>query len=98
MKTLEEIINSGNYRHAVVVLKNKQEIEGIFVEVRVDRDSLDTNQKAYDIRHSDNNDSKPATIENKVGVNWFGTLITESTLLFPQKDEYLKIVDFCFTD
>ena len=53
MKTLEEIINSGNYRHAVVVLKNKQEIEGIFVEVRVNRDSLDVNQKAYDIRHSD---------------------------------------------
>lgn len=65
MKTLEEIINSGNYRHAVVVLKNKQEIEGIFVEVRVNRDSLDVNQKAYDIRHSDNDDSKPTTIEKE---------------------------------
>lgn len=98
MKTLQEILDSNDYRPAVVILENKQEIEGIFVDIRLNRNSLNVGQKAYDIRSSDCNDSKPATIENSVSVNWFGTLITKTTLSFPNNDEYLQIVNFSFTD
>ena len=97
MKTLQEILNSKDYRHVIILLRNKQEIEGIFTEVRLDRNSLDAGLNAYDIRHSDNNDSKPATLEARVAVNWFGTVITKTSVSFPENDAFLRIKEFYLT-
>lgn len=47
---------------------------------RVSREDIPEGLFLYDIRHSDNDWGQPATLENTVRVNWFGTIITKEPI------------------
>lgn len=46
----------------------------------------------YEIRHDDNN-WEPATIEEKVAVNFWGTLVSKADLKSYMKDNYYALTD-----
>lgn len=72
----------------------EKEINGWFSDFRV----KDTPKgfKTYELRHSDDDDTIPVTIENKVNVNFFGTFITEENVL--GKKKHLNIDDSDFSE
>lgn len=91
MKTVKDLFSGdGNLRPITLVLSNGATITCPITEYRVDR-SQDTEGKIlYDIRHSDDDWCDPATVEENVVVNWFGTiLLNEPIDLGPNK--YLEI-------
>lgn len=57
---------------------------------RIDKGTLPQGVYCYDIRHSDSNFNKPATLENRVAVNFYGTIITKEPIPLPAED-YLQI-------
>ncbi len=51
--------------------------EALFTNDRIDRSQVPQGYYAYDIRHDDEDDREPATIEPTVNVNRFGTILTQ---------------------
>ena len=47
----------------------------------------------YELRGSDDDPEKPITLENRVGVNFAGTVITAEELKFPKSKKYLSVKD-----
>ena len=45
----------------------------------------------YELRGSDNDPGEPTSLENRVGVNFCGTIITAEEMKFPKNKEYLPI-------
>ncbi len=70
-------------------------IRGLFSELRVDASTIPKGLFPYGIRYSDDDDSVPATIESRVWVNYFGTIIVEEPLNFGGSD-YIEITDWNF--
>ena len=69
--------------------------EGDLIEAYIDDKEVPEGLHVYQIRHSDNNWSIPATLEKCVAVNYFGAFITEENLdgLFKETD-YVDIFDW----
>lgn len=98
MKTVKELLSgSGDLRPITLTLSNGARITCLITEYRIDR-SQDTEGKTlYDIRHSDDDWCDPATVEESVVVNWYGTiLLNEPIELGP--DKYLEIEDYWYED
>jgi hypothetical protein len=70
-------------------------IEGIFSDLRVDVTTIPDGLIPYSIRHRDDDDSVPATIETCVVANYFGTLIVDEPLYFDCRD-HIEILDWNF--
>lgn len=51
---------------------------------------------ATELRHPDNDDSKPVTLEPKVYANFYGAFITKDPVVFPPIDGYYKVLDWNF--
>lgn len=71
--------------------------EVLFSQLRIDRDTLPKGIYAYDLRHGDD-DGVPCTLEKRVAVDHFGTVLTNRPFSFP-KDGYRRIGedDYSFT-
>lgn len=50
------------------------------VEDRIDTENRDPNLHYYEIRHSDDDWGNPVSIDEAIGVNFFGLLITSSPI------------------
>ena len=54
---------------------------------RIDEDKLRDNQRLYHLRHGDNNDwSVPVTVENRVMVSFWGSLVATEEIGFEEGD------------
>jgi hypothetical protein len=79
----------------------------LFTDSRIDRVTVPANLYCYDLRGSDNDPGKPVTVENKVGVNHAGTVLTIEPVTIPEEGyrrlrgkinflgEHLDIPSFC---
>lgn len=84
---------------------NTEEFEGfeifgraaLFTNARINRDTLPKGVYAYDLRHGDSG-ARPCTVENRVIVNHFGTVLLNSPIAL-SKDGYRKVrsKDYNFT-
>lgn len=94
VQTVKNITEGKLGRQITLIVEGGREINGILSEERVTR-KKDTMEKClYDIRHSDNDWCDPATLERQVLVNWFGTIILDTPIEFPEGQDYLEIEDY----
>jgi hypothetical protein len=70
-------------------------IEGLFSDLRLDSKTLPDGLTAYKIRHSDDDDSVPITIDTCVVAHCFGTLIVNVPLDFGGSG-HIEILDWNF--
>lgn len=101
MKTVKQLIKSGDLRPFTVEYDTPdgtRTVTGLLSEERVNHTKDLEGKYLHDIRHSDNDFCDPATIENQVTVNWFGTLILNEPFTFPKGQDYVDIVDYSFED
>lgn len=78
-------------------LKDGRNITGWLIDGRVDTTGFDPSFHAYALRHSDEDDMAPVSLEQAVLVNHFGTFITKSDLLVQTDSNvkpYIDIVDY----
>jgi hypothetical protein len=54
----------------------------IFTDIRIDPSTLPAGLHAYELRHSDDDWGQPTSLEEHVGVNYFGTVISQSEIPF----------------
>lgn len=97
MRTLKEIFQDIDYKPEFIVLylADGQEIRGLFIDEPVDTSSDKMGREyVYGIRHCDDDDSLPATVEKNVSVNRFGTILCESPIR--NLEDYIEIEDFGF--
>lgn len=100
MKTVKELLQTAGCRPITLVFEDDQKVCGLLSEVRVDREKGIEGKYLYDIRHSDNDWCDPATLEKKVIVNWFGTLIVDKPIQALEGPDrpYKEIVDWSYDD
>lgn len=98
MTTVEKILKAPNPQEMVLELADGQTVRGILVEERVSRSEIPPGIHLYDIRHSDEDWCEPATIEHRVLVNWYGTLIVNRPIPFPNGINYLEISEYSLVD
>ena len=61
-----------------LVLENGISVEGEFIDLRITVDTLPKGKQWYQIRHSDDDGSEPASLKRGcVVVNFFGTFICD---------------------
>jgi hypothetical protein len=72
-------------------------IDGLFSELRPIAETIPDGLIPYSIRHRDDDDSVPVTIEACVVVNYFGTLIVNAPLDFGGSD-HIAIIGWSFND
>ncbi len=95
--SVKQILNAEYVKRISIETKDGQIINGILSERRIGRE-LETEDKfIYDIRHSDADWCEPATLENYVWVNWYGSIIVDAPISF-QDEPYLEITNYCLTD
>lgn len=100
-KTVKQLMKEGDLRPFTVEFSSpvgKVRVTGLLSEYRVDRSHDSEGKHLYDIRHSDNDWCDPATIERKVLVNWFGTLILCEPITLLENQDYLEISDYWYED
>lgn len=87
-RTVKELLKvKGDARPVTIEYGDNQSVSCLLTEYRVDH--TDTQGKfLYDIRHSDDDSCEPATIEEYVFVNWFGTLICDEPISFGTNKYY----------
>ena len=73
------------------------DIYGLFSEYRLKDAVLPKGLIAYGVRHSDDDDSVPSTIEPSATVNYFGSLIVDRPLDFRGK-EHIDITEWGFDE
>lgn len=73
------------------------DVYGLFSEYRFEDTVLPAGLIAYGVRHSDDDDSVPCTIEPSVSVNYFGALIVDKPLDFGGKD-HINITEWGFDE
>ena len=70
------------------------EINGMFTELRVEKNSIPEGVHCYAIRHSDYDWSEPITIEpNLFIINYYGSFITKREIIFHNKDDQFLIIN-----
>lgn len=94
--TVKTVLENGTATRVIIETNDNQVIDGFLSEQRLNRDNDTDGKYIYDIRHIDNDWCEPATIENRVLVNWFGCLITEYPILFPDETKFLTISKFSY--
>ena len=79
----------------------------LFINSRIDRATVPGNLYCYDLRGSDNDPGRPVTVENKVGVNHAGAVLTIEPVTIPEEGykrrrgkinslgEHLNLPSFC---
>lgn len=105
MKTWKQLTNDKEFEPQFIDLtipsrfdNSKEEIiTAMIIEERIDKQTLPAKWIGYDIRHSDDDSGQPATIEENVTVNFFGTILVDKLLDFDGKD-YIKILDYGYQD
>lgn len=61
-----------------LVLENGISVKGEFIDLRIMAETLPPNKEWYQIRHSDDDGSEPASLKRGcVAVNFFGTFICD---------------------
>lgn len=97
-RTVKELLGTKGYvRPVVMVYGENQMVRCLITEYRVDHTNHTEGKYLYDIRHSDDDWCEPATIEQHVLVNWFGTLICDNPISFGP-DEYYEIKAWRYED
>jgi hypothetical protein len=70
------------------------EYEGEFTSERVERTTVPEGLYTYECRHNDDGYvDVPATIEDKVFVNFCGTFFTDKKVYFPDKMDHCIVID-----
>lgn len=92
--TVRQILNSDYIRSICIETNTRQKIEGIISEYHIDKKIETEGRYIYDIRHTDESLCEPATIENHVMVNWYGCLITDHPIIFPDGTDHLIITSY----
>jgi len=64
-------------------------VNAILVEKRIPEEERNSGLYYYGVRHSDDDWGKPVTIEVNVRFNFYGTLITDEPLRFPEGKDYI---------
>lgn len=64
--------------------------EGLFIDLRIDFDTVPRGLFCYELRHDDDGKGDPVTLENKVFVNFYGTVILKEAIDF-NKDDFIDI-------
>ena len=68
-----------------------------YSEARIDDVTIPTGWSKASLRHSDDDDCCPATVEKSVGVNRFGDIVYfGKELPYPKSDPYFRITDWGF--
>lgn len=65
----------------------------LFGDFRIDRSTVPDGWYCYDIRGSDYDPGRPATLELKVIVNHAGTILSPEIIPFPKGKDYREISD-----
>jgi hypothetical protein len=100
LKTVKELLQSNDIRPITLFFENGTEISGLFSEFRVHHHTDTESKYLYDIRHTDEYWCEPATLEKRVMVNWFGTLIVDEPIEILESDNgaYLEITDYGYDE
>lgn len=74
-------------------LSRTKKIEGDYFEFRIKPNSIPKDKYMYHIRHASSGKKQYYSIEPNVMVNFYGTLITDTPIDFPNSigDRYLEI-------
>ncbi|WP_373257374.1 LPD28 domain-containing protein [Phocaeicola vulgatus] len=82
----------------LLTLENGKTIEGEFIDLRIDTNTLPKGKLWYHIRHSDDDGAEPASLKNGcVVVNFYGTFICDPIDDFPCGQE-LEIADWSYPE
>lgn len=100
LKTVKELLQSNDIRPITLFFEDGTEISGLFSEFRVYHKKDTEGKYLYDIRHTDGDWCEPATLEKRVMVNWFGTLIVDEPIEIIESDNgaYLEITDYGYDE
>lgn len=71
-----------------------KDVECLFSEERIDDETVPDGFNKYDIRHADYDSGQPCTLEKKVTVNYYGSVLLLQELDFGDKD----YIDICGED
>lgn len=63
----------------------------LFTDGRIDRNTVPEGLHCYDLRGSDDDPGRPATVENSVAVNHAGTVLTPAPVKFAKGRDYRLI-------
>jgi hypothetical protein len=66
----------------ITITTPRGDIKGLFSDLCVDITTIPKGLIPYNIRHSDDDDSVPVTVETFVAVNYFGTILVNTPLDF----------------
>ena len=95
-KSLKDLLQGNDLSPITLHLDGGKKITGLLAECRVRRDEPVEGKYLYDIRHSDNDWCDPATLEHRVMVNWFGTIILDEPVDFPDGQDCIDIEDYSY--
>lgn len=100
---LRDIENMGVGTRVMVIILNHPSWEshvrlsGWFSGGRIPKDKVPSWAHKLSLRHTDDDDSIPATAEASVGVNFFGDFVYEGDpIVYPAEDNYVNVVDWWF--
>lgn len=80
-----------------VTLDNGQVVEGEFIDIRIDLNTIPSDKKRFSIRHSDDDGGEPASlIDGGCLVNFFGVLICDKNVELPEPETC--VVDYDYLD
>lgn len=90
--------NSEDKTPMSLVLENGISVKGEFIDLRIMAETLPPNKEWYQIRHSDDDGSEPASLKRGcVIVNFFGTFICDPIKEITDGEE-INISEWTFED
>lgn len=90
--------NSEDKTPMLLVLENGVSVKGEFIDLRIAVETLPPNKEWYQIRHSDDDGSEPASLKRGcVIVNFFGTFICDPIKEITDGEE-INISEWTFED
>lgn len=95
-KILKNLLRNNDLTPLIIWIDGGKKISGLLSEYRIDKNKPVEGKYMYDIRHSDEDWCEPATLEPSVMVNWFGTIIVDEPIEFPDGKNYLVIEDYSY--
>ncbi len=67
----------------------------MFSEIRIDPNTLPSGLHVYELRHADDDWGQPISLEQHVGVNFFGNVISQIEIPFTGFWQIVSIITFC---
>ena len=82
--------------NVVLIGEDGTQYIGEYIDMRLDRTTIPNGKYAYDCRHDDDGDwVTPVTIEKRVMVNFAGTFVTDTPIMFPdEKYHYIPLKEW----